>query len=92
MLLVRFSFCENGSIVCGSPRPAQRSVFASATSAPPAKAIARSAASARGAVRGMSVFSGCDGPRGPPWRASIPDAPERGDTGEGAGRDTGAPA
>ena len=30
MLLVRFSFCECGSVVCMSPRPAQRSVFASA--------------------------------------------------------------
>ena len=30
MLLVRFSFCECGSVVCMSPRPAQRSVLASA--------------------------------------------------------------
>src|SRR2546423_3423362 len=29
MLLVRFSFCECGSVVCRSPRPAQRSVLAS---------------------------------------------------------------
>ena len=29
MLLVRFSFCECGSVVCKSPRPAQRSVLAS---------------------------------------------------------------
>ncbi len=33
MLLVRFSFCEYGSVVCMSPRPAQRSVAASIANA-----------------------------------------------------------
>ena len=33
MLLVRFSFCEYGSVVCMSPRPAQRSVAASTANA-----------------------------------------------------------
>jgi hypothetical protein len=32
MLFVRFSFCEYGSMVCGSPRPAQRRVLASTAS------------------------------------------------------------
>src|ERR1700681_3381696 len=34
MLLVRFSFCECGSVVCKSPRPAQRSVLASSAPRP----------------------------------------------------------
>ena len=32
MLFVRFSFCECGSVVCMSPRPAQRNVLASVSS------------------------------------------------------------
>jgi hypothetical protein len=44
MLLVRFSFCECGSVVCRSPRPAQRSVFASIGSAAAASAANASAA------------------------------------------------
>ena len=50
MLLVRFSFCEYGSVVCMSPRPAQRSVFASAR-ATRRRARARSAGRASGVGR-----------------------------------------
>ena len=49
MLLVRFSFCECGSVVCMSPRPAQRSVLASASTA--ASASAAASAAANGARR-----------------------------------------
>ncbi len=43
MLLVRFSFCECGSVVCMSPRPAQRSVLPSASTAGRANAAASAA-------------------------------------------------
>jgi len=44
MLLVRFSFCECGSVVCMSPRPAQRNVLASTALA---RIVARRASRAK---------------------------------------------
>ena len=51
MLFVRFSFCECGSVVCMSPRPAQRNVLASASRAGNASA-APSAAHSEGGAKG----------------------------------------
>ena len=57
MLLVRFSFCEYGSIVCGSPRPAQRRVFASTrgTAASAAANAAATSAAARAGRRNADI-------------------------------------
>ena len=76
MLLVRFSFCECGSVVCMSPRPAQRSVFASGVGGE----VASAAASDDGAAVRRAACGSCGLRRGAWKRAAAPRKLGRDDT------------